>query len=124
MTRSLKGLSAALSGAMLMLGTTAVAAPASASAERAVSSSSWLGTCYPWNDSETAGGWCNGNGPNWTYEGWAICNDGVQQFSVFGPMRWAGDRRGSYGYCSGLGPLVKGYINVFYNGQFQFSLPA
>jgi hypothetical protein len=126
MTRSPKGLSAVLAGAALIMGTLAAAAPASAATARPMRpASSWLGTCYPWNDNETAGGWCNGNGPNWTYEGRAVCNVAGFQYDEFGPSRWAGDRRGSYGYCStDGGVLVSGYLSLFYNGVFQFSLSA
>jgi hypothetical protein len=56
----------------------------------------WIGKCYPWYvSSSTAGGWCDGNGPN-TYRGWASCSN---YHIYYGVIRWAGDRRGSFGVC-------------------------
>ena len=60
------------------------------------SDSGWLGTCYPQVGSYWGGGWCDGNGPDWHYYGWVHCSNG---WNYYGVDRWAGDRRGSYGYC-------------------------
>ncbi|MGV9563565.1 hypothetical protein [Streptomyces sp. NPDC003480] len=59
---------------------------------------SWLGKCYPYHKAGTkwAGGWCDGNGPNWQYWGYVNCSGNTR---YFGPHRWAGDRRGSYVTC-------------------------
>jgi len=86
---------------------------------------SWIGACYPWNDGVTAGGWCNGNGPNWTYYTYAICERGSNSWITSGPLRWAGDRRQSYSYCSrnvgyGSGVIYQAWIVVFYNSQIQY----
>ncbi|MFF3907870.1 hypothetical protein ACFYZJ_18185 [Streptomyces sp. NPDC001848] len=59
---------------------------------------SWLGKCYPYHKAGTkwAGGWCDGNGPNWQYWGYVNCSGNTR---YFGPHRWAGDKRGSYAAC-------------------------
>ena len=90
------------------LGATLVAVPASAATVVAVPvahntaaqpDSGWLGTCYDIQlSSTTGGGWCDGNGPDGVYRGYADCTDGHE---YYGPERWAGDRRGSYATCPG-----------------------
>lgn len=78
----------------------------------------WLGACTFWADSNTFGGWCNGNGPD-SYRAWADCADGSVSYGV---VHWDGDRRGSYAYCAGHGGLLtpnntysayEGYIYYF-----------
>ena len=59
---------------------------------------SWLGQCYNQGGLNWGGGWCDGNGPNWVYQGYADCSNGKRYYGV---VRWAGDRRGSYGNCPG-----------------------
>lgn len=125
MARSRKKMAAILAAAALVLGTTtATAAPAAAATVRPMTS--WLGACHPWNDNETAGGWCDGNGPNWTYQAVALCENIVQvTWITTGVVRWAGDRRGSYAYCSTRnGFLVQGWIYVYYNNVYQEAIPA
>ena len=120
MVRPHKGaVAAALAAAALVLGTTAAAAPASAATVRL---GGFFDTCYPWNDSETGGGWCNGQGPDWTYQATAFCeNSAGQSWGTSGVARWAGDRRGSYAYCSTQhGRFVYGELNVYQNGVLQY----
>ena len=74
---------------------------------------SWLGNCYPVRYTRSAGGWCDGNGPNWRYQGFVGCTDGRE---YWGPVRWAGDRRGSYGYCPTGSYANYGGVDAFYVG--------
>jgi hypothetical protein len=125
MIRSHRGIGAALTGAALVLGTAAAAAPASAATVRPMTS--WIGACHPWNDNRTVGGWCDGNGPNWTYNASGVCTNGKTEWGAYGVTRWAGDRRGSYAYCSTRGGYYisgSGVLNVYYNGVFQWAVPA
>lgn len=86
-----------------------------AAAATAAPLSSWIGPCHLWSDTETAGGWCDGNGPNWDYQAVSNC---ANQVNPIGPQRWAGDRRGSYGCCSEVNSqLSYGYMYVTYNGM-------
>ncbi|MFD9698234.1 hypothetical protein [Lentzea sp. NPDC059081] len=71
----------------------------------------WLGNCYPAVGSNWGGGWCDGNGPNWNYQGWVDCSNGWEYYGV---VHWAGDRRGSYAYCPTGTSAVAGGIDVFY----------
>ena len=57
---------------------------------------SWLGPCYPAHNATSAGGWCDGNGPDHGYQARITCTDGRV---YWGPSRWAGDRRGSWAWC-------------------------
>ena len=74
---------------------------------------SWIGTCYAARYTRSAGGWCDGNGPNWRYQGYVGCTDGRE---YWGPVRWAGDRRGSYGYCPTGSYMNYGGVQVLYYG--------
>lgn len=62
----------------------------------------FIGACYPevsrsgFGGRGFGGGWCDGNGPDWTYIGYVHCNNGG---NYSGSVRWAGDRRKSLGYC-------------------------
>jgi hypothetical protein len=70
----------------------------------------WIGKCYPQLLSSTVGGgWCDGNGPDWVYQGFVDCTNGWEYYGV---VHWAGDRRGSYGYCPS-GTTVTSY-GVYY----------
>jgi hypothetical protein len=81
--------------------------------------SGWLGTCYAqFPNSWTAGGWCDGNGPDWTYRGVVHCSNGG---SYFGVMRWAGDRRKSFGLCQNS-TGVWGGLYYFYRGTYSGSV--
>jgi hypothetical protein len=71
----------------------------------------WLGTCYPAVGSNWGGGWCDGNGPNWNYQGWVDCTNGGEYFGV---IHWAGDRRGSYAYCPSGTWATAGGVDAFY----------
>lgn len=68
-------------------------------AKSATAAAGWLGMCYVLPDpanSRGGGGWCDGNGPDARYYGRVTCSNGS---NYYGPERWAGDRRGSYGIC-------------------------
>ena len=71
----------------------------------------WLGTCYSAYGSNWGGGWCNGNGPDWVYQGYVDCSNGGEYYGV---VHWAGDQRGSYGYCPGGTYAVNGGLYVWY----------
>jgi hypothetical protein len=90
----------------------------------AEAATSWLGACYTWHDNRTAGGWCDGNGPYYTYSTTASCTNGGL---AYGPNRWAGDRRESYAYCSSIGQyLTGGVLDAFHNGLLveQITIPG
>ncbi|MEU3566920.1 hypothetical protein AB0E96_00595 [Kitasatospora sp. NPDC036755] len=74
----------------------------------------WLGDCSYVIGQNFAGGWCDGNGPDWWYQAWVHCDDGY----YYGPARWAGDRRGSYAYCPDGHFVVNGEggINTWHEG--------
>jgi hypothetical protein len=76
-------------------------------------SAGWLGQCYPeyGGSSAYAGGWCDGNGPDWTYRGVAHCTNGSERLGI---ARWAGDRRKSWAMCPGY-PLWGG-LYYYYKG--------
>jgi hypothetical protein len=62
--------------------------------------SGWIGRCYPVVSASYGGGWCDGNGPDWQYNGHVYCTaSGGRFYYAWGPTRWAGDRRGSYASC-------------------------
>jgi len=89
---------AVAAGLALSLATPASAAtvepntiPPAATTGGAHTDSGWLGTCHPVRYTRSAGGWCDGNGPDWRYFGWVYCTDGRD---YHGPSRWAGDRSG------------------------------
>lgn len=73
---------------------------------------SWIGACdfdvrFDW-----AGGWCDGNGPNWNYRAWIRC---VFDGYLYGPWHWAGDRNGSYVHCP-RGWALYGGLQTHYFG--------
>ncbi|MEU7798156.1 hypothetical protein AB0J14_19245 [Micromonospora arborensis] len=74
----------------------------------------WLGACHPEpnpNNSRSGGGWCDGNGPDARYQGWVDCSNGGR---YWGPERWAGDRRRSYGTCpSGTSRVRYGVVGYY-----------
>lgn len=122
MNRSRQRILAAMAVAPIVLGS-AVAANATSAAASVRPMSSWIGTCHPWTDGVSFGGWCDGNGPNWTYRATGICYNG-NSYRTWGVSHWAGDRRGSYGYCNTNGGYYiegSGGLNVYDNGVFQFS---
>jgi hypothetical protein len=60
-------------------------------------SAAWFGAEHVDVDSATNwGGWVDGNGPD-SYQAIAVCKNGQTPAGV---VRWAGDQRGSYVYCS------------------------
>lgn len=81
--------------------------------------SGWLGTCYPqFPNGWTAGGWCDGNGPDWTYRGVVHCSNGG---SYLGAQRWAGDRRKSFGLCQNSTGIWGG-LYYYYKGYYYGSV--
>jgi hypothetical protein len=74
------------------------AANASAAANSADVSPQWFGSAHVTvNTSQNWGGWVDGNGPD-SYQAVGVCKNGSTRY---GAERWAGDRRGSFVYCSG-----------------------
>ncbi|WP_055490795.1 hypothetical protein [Streptomyces sp. TP-A0356] len=69
-----------------------------------------------WHDRNTAGGFCDGQGPNWSYQTHAQCKDGTL---TSGARRWAGDRRWSYAYCAGHGGLSQAWVSMYYDGRYS-----
>lgn len=84
----------------------------------------FLGNCYPevsrsgHGGRGFGGGWCDGNGPDWTYVGYVHCNNGG---NYSGPVRWAGDRRKSLGYCPDGTKELALYAGLrwFYKGTYR-----
>jgi len=97
----------AASAATVHQGTVTVLKPAAAVRPDA----GWLGNCYPAVGSNWGGGWCDGNGPDWVYQGHVYCSNGG---TYYGVVHWAGDRRGSYGYCPSGSYAVGGGLTVWY----------
>ena len=83
----------------------------------AVARAGWLGPCYVDASTTSGGGWCDGNGPDWTYRGRVQCTDGGDYYGV---TRWAGDRRGSTAYCGG-GEVIVGGVAYYHLGRYQGS---
>lgn len=67
----------------------------------------WLGPCYPQHNATSAGGWCDGNGPDHGYQTRITCTNGRV---YYGPSRWAGDTRGSWAWCPTGSFLNYGYL--------------
>lgn len=99
--RAFAAMAAVSAAASAVAVTDSASASAAVARPAAVHANGWLGTCYPWHDDNTFGGWCDGNGPS-SYYAFAECRDGAQ---VSGVIRWDGNRYGSYAYCSGHGGL-------------------
>lgn len=78
--------------------------------------SGWLGSCYVSRYSTFAGGWCDGNGPDYGYQGAVKCSNGWWYYN--GPYRWAGDRRGSYSSCPSGTTATRGGVVIFYLGSY------
>ncbi|WP_078894268.1 hypothetical protein [Streptomyces sp. CT34] len=100
----------ALAG-MVLGGVVTVAGPAQASGRS--------GPCHTWHDGHTAGGWCDGRGPDYAYQTQAEClSNGSpgQLYMEFGPTRWFGDRRQSYAYCA-PGRLYAAWLYEYYKGK-------
>jgi hypothetical protein len=103
---------------MLALGLTLAPAGSLARPEAASADSGFITVCYAMRgDANNGGGWCDGNGPDATYFGFAWCTafDGSGSYKEFGVQRWAGDRRGSYASCPvgfyEAGTGVEGYFH-------------
>lgn len=80
----------------------------------------WIGDCYTYVTSTSGGGWCDGNGPDWTYAGVAVCGESNTAF--VGVRRWAGDRRKSSAGCpTTYGLARQGGVYVYFKGTFQYS---
>lgn len=97
--------------AATLVSTFALAGPASAAGRS--------GLCHPWHDSYTAGGWCEGHGPNYTYQTHASCrapSSPTFLYSRSGPRRSFGDKRKSYAYCA-PGTLQAAWIWKYYKGK-------
>jgi hypothetical protein len=108
---------AAVTSATVAALATAGLAAGPASASTVSPNTSFIGTCYTFRGVNSAGGWCDGNGPNWVYQSRVFCATGVDYTGV---TRWAGDRRGSTATCPSSN-AVKGGLDVYYNGIFEFS---
>jgi hypothetical protein len=82
-----------------------------------------LDACYPASAGNWGGGWCDGTGPNFTYQGFVDCTDNHE---YYGTERWAGDRRASYGTCPAGKQAVQGGLDVFLNGYWydSYIVPA
>jgi len=75
--------------------------------------SGFITQCYGSRYSTFAGGWCDGNGPDYTYKGVVWCSDGGK---YYGQSRWAGDRTGSYVSCpSGYSATRGGVYGYHFN---------
>ena len=92
------------------------ATPASAATVRP--NAGWIGTCYYSRSSSNAGGWCDGNGPDWRYQGVVYCSNG---YYYLGVVHWAGDRRGSYAYCPSGTHSTAGGLDIYYDSTYQWS---
>ncbi|WP_436493210.1 hypothetical protein [Actinokineospora sp. HUAS TT18] len=116
MTKIIKLAGSAIAGlAILALApTVASAAPAGeAPAGTTAVQSGWLGQCYGNYGGNWGGGWCDGNGPDWNYQGYVNCTNG---WTYYGPSRWAGDQRMSYGTCPSGSSATSGGVYAFYTG--------
>jgi hypothetical protein len=105
---------------LFIAGAMTVAAPTEANA------AGFLGKCYPvaqviGRDLYTGGGWCDGNGPDWTYRGWIKCYYATGAPTNYGVIRWAGDRRQSMATCAGYASSGGG-LQVFYKGALKQTL--
>lgn len=101
-------------------GTIATSALTAAVSAPPANAAGWLGTCHVWSSYSMpghAGGWCDGNGPDWTYRGLVRCNNG---YAYVGISRWAGDRRGSAATCPSGITASRGGVRVYYKGAWQF----
>jgi hypothetical protein len=90
-------------------------APGSASAAPASETTvqgGWLGQCWGNWGGNWGGGWCDGNGPDYSYQGFVNCTNGG---TYVGPERWAGDTRMSYGTCPSGSSATYGSIWVYDN---------
>jgi hypothetical protein len=78
----------------------------------------WIGTCYPHRGTGGAGGWCDGNGPDWQYRAVVYCERGGPFYST--GFRWAGDTRGLSAYCrTGTGPSYAGGVEYWYRSELR-----
>ena len=96
---------------------TPVAGPVVAVADQ-VAAAGWLGSCYPERVGNRAGGWCDGNGPDWTYRGVVHCTNGG---TYYGVERWAGDRRASAISCPRGKAFVWGGVYYYNLGYYRGS---
>jgi hypothetical protein len=109
-------------GATVMVGAAFLAAaPASAATlsrpaitQPNTTNSGWIGNCYPSGGDNWGGGWCDGNGPDYVYQGYVRCTTLGSEY--WGPVRWAGDRRGSFGYCPANTFMISYDVLGFYVG--------
>ncbi len=79
----------------------------------------WLGSCFPNRGRDWGGGWCDGNGPDWTYRGWVRCSGDTTLY--LGSARWAGDRTGSYAYCPTGRTATVGGLKVYGGGALYYT---
>lgn len=97
----------------------ASAAPSASAPAAAVHAASGGYNCNEstgtWHDRNSAGGFCDGQGPHWSYQTHAECKDGT---NTSGTRRWAGDRRWSYAYCGRNGGLSHAWVNMYYDGDY------
>ncbi|HET6951773.1 MAG TPA: hypothetical protein VFI47_15435 [Acidimicrobiales bacterium] len=109
--------------AMLAHGLALAPARSLARPEAASAGSGWLGTCYAMQgDANNGGGWCDGNGPDATYFGFAVCvsyDDYWTWYKAYGVERWAGDRRGSYASCATGYYVERTGVEAWFYGYMQ-----
>jgi hypothetical protein len=98
----------AVAGAAALVPGSALAAP-----EASTARGSWIGPCSGTKSLASVWGWCDGNGPTWTYRSFVECSDVVP---YGGPERWAGDRRGSSVGCPSGTWAVRGGIQTILAG--------
>ena len=74
-----------------------------------------LGSCQGHRELYYAEGWCDGTGPEYTYQVYVTCT--VTGRNYYGATRWAGDRRQSVAGCpAGAGTAFPAWIQVRRNG--------
>ncbi|RDI66732.1 hypothetical protein DFR76_104482 [Nocardia pseudobrasiliensis] len=74
-----------------------------AGAEPDSAAGGWAGKCYIAHNDQTAQGWCDGNGPDYTYQTLGDCltrTSPSQLYHEQGPTRWMGDKRKSLIHCA------------------------
>jgi hypothetical protein len=85
----------------------------------AASASGFLTACYPVHAGNWGGGWCDGNGPDWTYRPAVLCNNMSGVWIVSRTSHWAGDRGSIYQNCPTGGSSIHGGLAVYDLGTFE-----
>lgn len=63
------------------------------------------------------GGWCDGNGPDWTYRATVTCSNGGTYNGT--ASHWAGDRRPLYVNCPSGATATLGGVTFYYKGGYR-----